>query len=173
MTGHACGILALLAASHLALVAAESPSGSSSATTSRASPAEPAGASATVRATQAWSRATTSDAQTGVVYLTLENHGEHRCPVHQAASTHACGHVAIHESACCAGGEMTMHEIATLTVPAHGQLVLKPGACHLMLMQLTHGLMQGEAIPLTLTVGGAAIAVTASVRAPGAMGPKD
>ncbi len=165
-------LLLLLAAlsADATLGAADVPTAGSAATPT-SSAGTPAGAE-TVSAIRAWSRATTATAQTGVVYLTLVNGGDHDLQL-TAATSRASGHVEIHESACCAGGEMSMHEVPALTVPAHGQLVLKPGGYHLMLISLTHGLAQGDELPVTLTVGGRSIAVTATVRPPGALGPTD
>jgi copper(I)-binding protein len=171
-------LLLLLAAMSAAatLSAADGPTAGSAATpTANATPTSAAATpaiAATVSAIRAWSRATTATAQTGVVYLTLVNGGDHDVQL-TAATSRACNHVEIHENACCAGGEMSMHEVAALTVPAHGQLVLKPGGYHLMLIALTHGLAQGDELPVTLTVGGMAIAATAAVRPPGALGPTD
>ena len=52
-----------------------------------------------------------------------------------------------------------------LSIPAHGSLILEPGASHLMLLGLQTDLVQGETFPLTLRFARAGVVtVTARVR---------
>ena len=52
-----------------------------------------------------------------------------------------------------------------LTIPAHGTLLLEPGASHLMLIGLRTDLVQGETFPITLRFARAGVVtVTARVR---------
>lgn len=66
-----------------------------------------------------------------------------------------------------AQGRMGMITVKSLTVPARGELVLKPGGDHLMLMGLKRPLKVGERLTLTLvTADGQTITVRAPVLKP-------
>jgi periplasmic copper chaperone A len=56
----------------------------------------------------------------------------------------------IHEMAV-DGGVMKMRALGKLALPAGKTVALKPGGYHLMLMDLTQPLKEGETIPVTLT----------------------
>lgn len=67
-------------------------------------------------------------------------------------------------------GIMRMREVPVIEVPAGGEAVLQSGGLHLMLIDLTGPLAQGDLVPLTLifeTAG--AVDVTLPVKPPGAM----
>jgi len=60
-----------------------------------------------------------------------------------------------------------MHPVDSIEVPANGQVDLKPGGLHIMLIGLTGDLVAGEKIPLTLEFENAGkIQVEAEIRAP-------
>lgn len=68
------------------------------------------------------------------------------------------------------GGVMKMNAIDRLPLPAGKAVDLKPGGYHVMLMDLTRPLKEGDTVPLTLTVVDPAgrtqkVDVRASVRA--------
>jgi copper(I)-binding protein len=66
------------------------------------------------------------------------------------------------------GGEMQMTQIAEVPVPAGGQLVLKSGGYHVMLMNPKVTL--GQVVPLTLRFSdGSAVTIDAPVKAAAAM----
>ncbi|WP_027461060.1 copper chaperone PCu(A)C [Deinococcus murrayi] len=66
-----------------------------------------------------------------------------------------------------AQGRMGMVTVKSLTVPARGELVLKPGGDHLMLMGLKRPLRVGERLTLTLvTADGQTLTVRAPVQKP-------
>ena len=48
-------------------------------------------------------------------------------------------------------GKMAMRKVDALTVPADGELVLRPGGDHLMFFGVIDGLVLGETVPVTLT----------------------
>ena len=49
-----------------------------------------------------------------------------------------------------AGGVMKMRPVATIDVPAHGMVMMRPGGLHVMLTGLKHPLVNGETLPLTV-----------------------
>jgi copper(I)-binding protein len=62
---------------------------------------------------------------------------------------------------------MTMSEIPSLEVPANGQVELKPGSYHIMVMELKKDLKVGDKIQVALTFEKAGkVIVEAEVRAP-------
>jgi copper(I)-binding protein len=67
------------------------------------------------------------------------------------------------------GGVMQMRRMAEgLEIPANGEVELKPGGFHLMLIGLKAPLGEGESVPMTLIFeGGARVEVTLGVRAMG------
>jgi copper(I)-binding protein len=66
---------------------------------------------------------------------------------------------------------MKMHAVGGIDVPARQPVELKPGAYHVMLMELKHPLKEGESFPLTLTFEKAGERkVTVAVEKAGAMG---
>lgn len=63
------------------------------------------------------------------------------------------------------GGVMKMRPVPSFDLPANGELTLKPGSFHIMLIDLTSKLKEGDRIPITLTFdNGAKQAVTFVVR---------
>lgn len=62
---------------------------------------------------------------------------------------------------------MTMSEIPSLDVPANGQVELKPGSYHVMIMELKKDLKAGDKVTVELTFEKAGkVSVQAEVRAP-------
>jgi copper(I)-binding protein len=85
----------------------------------------------------------------GVGYFTMINHGGHadtltriESPVAQRVEMHAMS---------MAGGVMKMGQVASVAVPAGGQVSFAPGGYHLMLIGLKKPLALGDRVPLTLT----------------------
>ena len=118
---------------------------------------------------QPWARATPAGAQTGAVYMTLDNKTQAADRL-TGASSDVADKVQIHEMAV-ENGVMQMRQLAGgLPIPAGGSVVLKPGSYHVMLIGLKKPLTAGETFPLTLTFEKAGnISVTVPVQAMGAM----
>ena len=135
-----------------------------------ADPAFPqATATSTITIEQPWARATASGAQTGAVYMTLDNKASSPDRL-TGASSDVADKLQIHEIKV-ENGVMQMRELAGgLSIPAGGSVMLKPGSYHVMLIGLKKPLTAGEKIPLTLTFEKAGnISVTVSVQAMGGM----
>ena len=81
------------------------------------------------------------------------------------AASDVAAKVQIHEMSM-TNGTMQMREVAGgLPVPAGGEVVLKPGGYHVMLMGLKKPLVAGESFPLTLTFAKAGnMSVTVTVQ---------
>jgi periplasmic copper chaperone A len=99
---------------------------------------------------QPWARATPAGAQTGAVYMTLDNktNADDRLT---GASSNVTAQAQVHEMAV-VDGVMQMRQLGDgLPIPAGGSVTLKPGGYHVMLIGLNKPLTPGETFPLTLT----------------------
>ncbi len=96
-----------------------------------------------------WARATAGGAQVGGAYVAILNDGAQ--PDHlMGASAQIAGRVEIHEMTT-VDGVMRMRQVKSLDIPAHGKVELKPGAYHVMLMELKKPLIAGETVHGFLT----------------------
>jgi len=129
-------------------------------------------ATSTITIQQPWARATPAGAQTGAVYMTLDNKASTPDRL-TGASSDVAAKIQIHEMKV-ENGVMKMRELAGgLSIPAGGSVALKPGSYHVMLIGLKKPLTAGEQFPLTLTFEKAgSISVTVPVQARGAMEDK-
>jgi copper(I)-binding protein len=115
-------------------------------------------------------RATAGAAKNGVAYLTLVNPGSQAARL-LAASSEVAKHSGLHTHIM-QDGAMMMRPVEAIEVPAGGQVVLKPGGLHVMLMGLVAPLQEGERFALTLAFERAApLSVEVEVMGVGAMGP--
>jgi copper(I)-binding protein len=106
-------------------------------------------AAPTICATAAWARATAPGIATGAIYLTITNAGDIPDDV-LSASSPAAASVELHQHVMHADGGMAMVHVDRLEVPAHGSVTCAPGGYHLMLFNLTHALVAGTRVPVTL-----------------------
>ena len=84
-------------------------------------------------------------------YLVIENRGGE--PVELVAvATEAAEQTEIHVMEY-KNDRMTMRRVAGLQVPAGGEVALKPGGTHLMLMELRQPLRDGDEVELVLRFG--------------------
>lgn len=82
-------------------------------------------------------------------FMTLSNSSEHDIyltAVQTQAAEKAELHTHTHEN-----GVMRMRQIESIKVPAHGQVELKPGGLHIMLIHPTLTLKSGDQVTETLT----------------------
>jgi periplasmic copper chaperone A len=123
----------------------------------------------TIAVEQPWARATPAGAQTGAVYMTLDNKTDAADRL-TGASSNVAAQVQVHEMAV-VDGVMQMRQLTDgLPIPAGGSVTLKPGSYHVMLIGLKKPLTPGETFPLTLTFAKAGnISVRVPVQAMGAM----
>ncbi|AZQ69326.1 copper chaperone PCu(A)C [Silicimonas algicola] len=98
----------------------------------------------------AMARATPPHAPVGGGFLTITNGGDEDDRL-VAASTPIAGRVEIHEMKM-DGDVMRMRPVTDgLPIPAGQTVVLEPGGYHLMLMELTDALTEGDTFELSLT----------------------
>lgn len=104
-----------------------------------------------------------SDGDTSAVYLTVKNSGA--ADTLLSAKSPASKETQIHETIT-EGSSMKMQELKDgAAVPGSGELTLKPGGYHVMLMGLISPLKDGDSIKVSLTFKNAGtIEVTAPVK---------
>jgi copper(I)-binding protein len=108
-----------------------------------------AGKLAGIEIAGAWARIVPGGARTGAVYFTLRN-GSATDDALLEVRTSAAQSASLHESAT-KDGVATMEELPEgLTVPAQSEVVLKPGAAHIMLLGVTRTLKVGDVLPLQI-----------------------
>jgi copper(I)-binding protein len=95
-----------------------------------------------------WTRATPPGASVGGGYVTVRNAGGTADKL-IGASSPAADHVELHVMSM-DNGVMRMRQVPSFKVPAHGELMLKPGGNHLMFLGLKHPLEQGAKVPVKL-----------------------
>jgi len=120
-----------------------------------------------------WARATPPGAKVGGGYLTIENTGAEPDRL-VAATVDIAGRAEIHEMAV-VDGVMKMRPLGNgIEIPAGGSVELKPGAYHLMLMDLKQPLKEGEGFSGTLTFEKAGtVDVTFEIGSIGATSPDE
>lgn len=129
-------------------------------------PADAPQAEASVQVSDAWCRPSPNGARVGACYLTLTATRDDRLT---GFSTPAAATPEIHTMST-EGGMMQMRQLTEgLALPAGQAVALKPGAEHLMLIDLAAPLVEGQEATLNLTFQTApAVTVQAQVRAPAA-----
>lgn len=97
---------------------------------------------------RAYVRAVPPGQTNSAAYLVLHNTGTKEESLIAAASP-AASKVELHTHLM-EDGMMKMREIKEIEIPAATRITLQPGGLHLMLIGLTHQLIPGEKVPLTL-----------------------
>ena len=97
--------------------------------------------------TGAWARTTTNDVS--AAYMMIENAGLEDTLI--AAATSISPMVQLHEVITEGGTSKMQQKEGGFPVPAQGMVELKPGGYHVMLMELTEPLEEGDMVELTLT----------------------
>jgi copper(I)-binding protein len=102
---------------------------------------------------------------TGAVFMTLVNEGREPDRL-VAAQADVAETVEIHQTTM-EGDVMRMQPVSFIEVPARGEVELKPGGYHVMLIGLRRDLAVGDRFPVTLTFEKSpALTVEAKVREP-------
>ena len=112
--------------------------------------------------TGAWCRATPNAARAGGCFASFQSTTDDRLT---GGSTPRAAQLQVHEMSM-DGGMMKMGQIeGGLPLPVGETVALAPGGNHIMLMELTQPLVEGETVPLTLQFASApAVTVQAPVR---------
>ncbi len=134
-------------------------------------PAATETAASSIAVTDPWSRETAEGQNAGGAFMTIANTGTAADRL-IGGSTPVAGRVEIHTMTM-ENDVMRMRQLEDrLEVPAGGDVTLKPGSFHVMLMDLKQPLKAGDKIPLTLTFEGAGtVETTLEVRPAGTMAP--
>jgi copper(I)-binding protein len=99
---------------------------------------------------QPWARATPPGAKTGGGYMTIVNKGGTADKLVSATAAAVSDNVQLHEMGV-NNGIMTMRRLADgVAVPANGKVEFKPGAYHVMFLDLKAPLKQGDHVKATL-----------------------
>ena len=126
--------------------------------------------SAVMHADTATAFATAEGMRTGAIFLRLHNPNATADTLLSAASDKATI-VELHESYVDeTDGTMQMRKVPSIEIPANGEVMLKPGGLHIMLIDLLAPLVEGETFNVTLRFENAGeMVVPVTVTAPGAM----
>ncbi|MBU7579910.1 MAG: copper chaperone PCu(A)C [Porphyrobacter sp.] len=134
-------------------------------------PAATKSAATIVAIAHPWSRETAEGQNAGGAFMTIANTGTAADRL-TGGSSPVAGRVEIH-TVTMENDVMRMRQLEDgLEVPAGGEVTLKPGSFHVMLMDLKQPLKAGDKVPLTLTFKGAGpIETELEVRPAGAIAP--
>jgi copper(I)-binding protein len=111
--------------------------------------AEPMATIGAIAIHDAWARASLGQTGTSAVYMTLEASGDQGDRLVGAASPLAASaelHTHLVES-----GVAKMRPVAAIEIESGAPTVLEPGGLHIMLTGLRDRLVEGDALPLSLT----------------------
>ncbi|WP_285712686.1 copper chaperone PCu(A)C [Erythrobacter oryzae] len=135
-------------------------------------PAAAETAASIIAVTEPWSRETAEGQNAGGAFMTIANTGTAADRL-TGGSTPVAGRVEIH-TVSMDGGVMRMRQLEDgLDIPSGGEVTLKPGSFHVMLMDLKQPLKAGDTVPLMLTFAGAGTLETQLIVKPaGAMAPE-
>jgi periplasmic copper chaperone A len=100
-----------------------------------------------IHVSHAWIRILPGDLPAGA-YVALENRGDQPVAL-SGASSAVYADIMLHQSSS-AGGMSRMTMVDSLSVPAHGTVMLAPAGYHLMLMKAVHPVMPGDKVRLNL-----------------------
>jgi copper(I)-binding protein len=105
----------------------------------------------TLEITGAWSRTTPMKVTRGAVFMTITSPIDDELVAANVDASIA-GSAEIHETQMTGAGEMAMHEVESISLPAGEAVALEPGGYHVMLMDLVAPLETGQEFDLVLTL---------------------
>lgn len=101
---------------------------------------------------EAWVRLMPPGQATTAAFMTLRNTTSETLRIVSAESPVArVTELHTHEDD---GGVMRMREVEAIEIPAEGEVELRPGGLHVMLIDLVEPLAEGQVVPITLFVEG-------------------
>ncbi len=119
----------------------------------------------------AWARASIGTSRPGAAYFAVTNTGDAPDSLVAIASP-AAAMPMIHATAVSDAGVARMEPVPTLEIPPGETVTLAPGGMHVMLMNLSAPLVEGQTLPLTLTFEKAGtVEIAAPILAIAAKGP--
>jgi copper(I)-binding protein len=102
---------------------------------------------------KAWVRLLPTTQPNTAAYVTLRNLTDTDLHI-VAAESPAARVTELHDHVQDAAGVMRMREVEAIVIPAHGEVELKPGGLHVMLIDLVEPLQEGQRVPIALYVEG-------------------
>ena len=98
---------------------------------------------------QAWARVTPGGSRTGAIYLTIHNKSPDD-DLLLAVDSSVAQTTAVHESRI-VDGVATMEPLPVgISMPSHGEVVMRPGSIHIMLTGLSGALAVGNTLPVKM-----------------------
>lgn len=101
----------------------------------------------------AWVRLLPPTQPNTAAYMTLRNLTDADLQI-VAAESPVARVAELHDHVQDAAGVMRMRQVEAIRIPAHGEVELKPGGLHVMLIDLIEPLEEGQVVPVTLYVEG-------------------
>lgn len=95
-----------------------------------------------------YARATPPNAVNSAIFMTIENHMDAERTL-ISATTEIADKAELHTVEK-DGDLMKMRQVDQIILPAHGQVILKPGSYHIMLLNVKQPLVEGDNIHVTL-----------------------
>ncbi len=111
-----------------------------------------AAAHADVNVEKAWVQLAPPNAKVYAAYLQLQNPSDAPLVIQSITST-CCARVAFHRTRV-EKNKAVMEHLDDLTIPANGKVVMKPGALHIMLMDVASPITLDDEIELVLHFSG-------------------
>ena len=102
---------------------------------------------------EAWVRLLPPTQPNTAAYMTLRNLTDADLQI-VAAESPVARVTELHDHVQDAAGVMRMRQVEAIIIPAHGEVELKPGGLHVMLIGLIEPLQEGQVVPVTLYVEG-------------------
>ena len=125
-------------------------------------------ARAGIEVTAVTARAPIIEGRPGVAYFTIKNTGDKADRLLSVQSP-VIGRIELHESIMGPGNMASMKPVKSLEIPAHGEMVFKPGSYHAMLFNISKQALEKPA-PLIFTFENAGkITVEATIAPAGEM----
>ena len=101
---------------------------------------------------KAWVQAAPPGTKSNAAYLQLQNSGDAPVII-ESLSADCCSDVMLHRTRI-KNNKAIMEHLESLTVPAKGKIVMKPGGLHIMLMGITSPLKVDDKVELNLHLAG-------------------
>lgn len=86
---------------------------------------------------------------TAAAYVVFQNHGDGPDRL-VSATADVTDTVELHQTSM-ADGTMTMAQVEGIDLPAGGEIVMEPGGYHVMLIEVTRELLEGDSVAMTFT----------------------
>ncbi|MFK8040580.1 MAG: copper chaperone PCu(A)C [Rickettsiaceae bacterium] len=97
-----------------------------------------------------WMKPPIAPNKNSAMYVTIKNHSNNNYSLVNAHAASIANNVELHQSFIDENGIGRMISINKIVIPAHSEIVLKPGGIHIMLFDINRHITLGEEIPIVL-----------------------